>query len=104
MRQIYRSKTTQAARVLVKFSPTSEPTNGVRFLAAALGHKHPTTVRSWLNAGKIPHERWAEILTCSSQFVTRNDFGNLVRPTDYIAHLSEAKYVRETWPDLLEAA
>lgn len=38
---------TQADRIIGKFE-------GVRALATALGHKHPTTVQGWKDRGVIP--------------------------------------------------
>lgn len=34
---------------------------GLRAMAKALGHKHPTTVQGWKVSGRIPSWRMAEI-------------------------------------------
>jgi|TARA_R110000751_G_scaffold103743_1_gene199064 hypothetical protein len=38
---------------------------GVIPLQKALGHRHPTTVRAWQAAGKIPAWRWGDLLRLS---------------------------------------
>ena len=40
---------------------------GIRPLAEALGHQHPTTVQYWASQNAIPAWRWRDVLEASKK-------------------------------------
>lgn len=40
---------------------------GLTATGRALGHKNPTTVQGWKDAGRIPHWRHAEIIAAANR-------------------------------------
>jgi hypothetical protein len=52
---------------------------GIRPMAKALGHKHPSTVQAWADNESIPHWRFYEILTAARKMrlgIKESDFQN----------------------------
>lgn len=62
--------TSQAKRVIEKFG-------GALKLSRLLGHKHPTTVRGWLDSGFIPSRRFDQLLALAQK--EQND----LKPEDF---------------------
>ena len=63
----------QHTEIIAKFG-------GVRPMATALGHKHPTTVQAWASNKAIPKWRWHEVLLAARKLrlgIKESDFNGV---------------------------